>query len=237
MSQTLAERVEAALKKLPDAVRQDAKRQLAAVAADSDLTIDRLRRALSAARERPDLSSAAAWLIGLTGLEEMAPALEELADESTPAAALWEVVKALVALQTGHRSLRRLLASASDVEAKRAAVYGLGFLRDRGATGALTAIARGQDQPPALRGQALEALGYIGDPESFAVLAKAARDSAAEVRFWAAFALGEIGDRRARPVLEEMKRDHAEVEGWWEVSKEARQALEKLDGLDQDPSA
>jgi HEAT repeat protein len=83
--------------------------------------------------------------------------------------------------------------------------------------------------------QAAEALQCSHEPRAIGPLIEALRDASAEVRFWAAFALGELGGlgtpgvSEAVPELERLAAtDQEVVPGWWSVSKEAADALDRL---------
>lgn len=178
----------------------------------------------SSARE--DRRSKAAWLSGILEEKSLIGTLESLIREETPQNLLWEAAKALVALSCGQQVFMDLLLHGKGSEARRVAVFALGFLREKSANSPLIELLSSQDEPANLRGQAAEALGYIGERESVVALLEATRDADPSVRFWAVFALGEIGDPQARPILEGISAsDHEKVDGWWEVSKEAEEAL------------
>jgi HEAT repeat protein len=54
-------------------------------------------------------------------------------------------------------------------------------------------------------------------------------DTSVEVRFWSAFALGELKVRRAVNKLEKLvAKDDEILPGWWSVSKEASDALDRI---------
>lgn len=233
MPPSLLTRINRAIAELPEEIRpsgQECQAQLVAAGVDSVVGLRRLLRDPTA---DPELLTSAAWLVGLAGVEELAPDLEALVHERTPELVLWEVGKGLIGLDAGRPAFRRLLQEASGDAPRKVAVHVLGALRDDESLSAILAILDSSHEPADLRGEAAEALGYLADPGSLETLLRAAGDPAADVRFWAVFALGELRDERARPLLEEMARsDHAEVEGWWAVSKEARDALARFDSDD-----
>ncbi len=230
MPSALTTRLEKAIAELPEESRssgEDCQTRLLAAGVDS---VAGFRRLLRDPAADPDLLTSAAWLIGLARVEELAPELEALVHEETSELVLWEVGKGLIGLDAGKDAFRRLLRDAGGDAHRKVAVYVLGALRDGESEPAIRLILDSPHEPVALRAEAAEALAYLAAPESLDSLLRATQDPAAEVRFWAAFALGELGDERARPRLAEMARsDHARVEGWWTVSKEARDALESLD--------
>jgi HEAT repeat protein len=178
---------------------------------------------------KEELRSKGAWLSGVLLETPLIGTLEALVREETPKSLLWEASKALVAMDCRQQVFVDLLLHGKDSEARRVAAFALGSLREKSAAPTLIAIVSSQNEPANLRGQAAEALGYIGDKESVVALLGATQDSDPSVRFWAVFALGEIGDPQARGTLEKLaESDHEKVEGWWEISKEAQAALKRL---------
>lgn len=229
MADSLRDRLDAVIETQPEEMRMLARKDLEWLEARTELTAASLVRLISDSAAEPKARAIGAWIIGLLGERKLIPVLEEVARSGPPNEVLWEIVKALCELNHGGAIFRELLSASSDSPTRLAAVYALGRLRERTALDDLCRIVGDLEEPPALRGQATEALGYLADSRSLPSLLHAARDQAPEVRFWAAFALGQIGGSAAEAILEEMTRnDHAYVEGWWEISKEAATALKSI---------
>ena len=127
---SLWQRIGASLTDLPSEILASAEASLAAIDAAGEVSVAGFRRLLKDPDAKVDLRSKVAWLVGLAGMDALIPELEELVDEGTPRMLLWEVAKALPALETGARRFRNLLASAETAEARKAAIYALGVLRD-----------------------------------------------------------------------------------------------------------
>ena len=85
-----------------------------------------------------------------------------------------------------------------------------------------------------LRAHVAETLANRHRPASHDVLLRTLKsESSPEMRFWCAFALGFIQERRALPTLRRLaETDHRVVKGWWRVSKEARDAIGRIEHPD-----
>lgn len=145
-----------------------------------------------------------------------------------------------LAVCSTRRTLQPLIdamLAAEHAEARAAAAYALGCIPNTGQreVGPLLQVVQNKDEAPRVRAQAAESLQCSREPRAVGPLIEALRDSSAEVRFWAAFALGELGGlgtpgaSEAIPELERLvATDREVVPGWWSVSKEAADALDRL---------
>jgi len=177
----------------------------------------------------PMLRRIAAWVIGLIHDLSLADSLEKVVEEGQPISFLWEAAKTLSALGKGVTIFKRFLVESRDPEIRKLAAFALGQLRDPSGGELLMRVLRADDEEPSVRGQAAEALGYLGDRSALDVLLSAAKDPVPEVRFWSAFAMGQLGDERALPTLDKMAlTDHVRVDGWWEISREAAEAIAEV---------
>lgn len=138
--------------------------------------------------------------------------------------------------RTVHPLIDAMLA-AEQAEARAAAAYALGCIPNTGRREIepLLQVVQNKDEHPRVRAQAAESLQCSCEPRAVGILIEALRDPSAEVRFWAAFALGELGGpgtpgaSEAVPELERLAAtDREAVPGWWSVSKEAADALDRL---------
>src|ERR1700728_4236320 len=114
----------------------------------------------------------------------------------------WEAAKELSSIGTETILLLiSLLTKADKADSRAAAAYILGANRYASARASLEDVLRNPNEEPLVRGHAAEALGYIQNPKSVAVLLEQLRDRNAGVRYWSIFALGQIKDREAIPAL------------------------------------
>jgi HEAT repeat protein len=143
----------------------------------------------------------------------------------------WEAAKSLALLKS-KRALRPLIAALygdGDQNRRQAAAYALGWLGDKRAVEALIDALSDAGEAAAVRGQAAESLGNLRDTRALSPLIAALKDESVEVRFWSAFALGQLGNQKALPALRRLARsDKAFLRGWWEVRKEASDAIERI---------
>jgi HEAT repeat protein len=160
----------------------------------------------------------------------IAALLDAVADAD--AVVRWEAAKALTALgdKRAVPPLIALMQGTGESGQRTAAAYVLGWLYDARAVVPLVHVLRNTQEAPELRGQAAEALAYIGNRRAVPALLVALEDPSPEVRLWSAFALGELRDQRAVSPLERLAAtDTAPVPGWWTVGEEAREALKRLE--------
>lgn len=134
-----------------------------------------------------------------------------------------------------------LLAALRDpLEARRlGAVYALGFSRrDRRAVVPLMNVLLDRTETAAVRGQAAECLGMLGQRRAIKALIRCSRDPSPDVRFWCVFGLGQItalrrkklthaGIRALEARLGDMAVPQATL-GYWPIHFEA---LAMLGGL------
>lgn len=87
---------------------------------------------------------------------------------------------------------------------RESSVEALGLLQDKRCLDTLLSIARHQQEPPALRGLAIEQLGSLGasTPDVLQTLRALLQDEPPEVSFWAIHALGELADESLVPALQ-----------------------------------
>jgi HEAT repeat protein len=148
---------------------------------------------------------------------------------------IWERAKAIV-LQDDRKAVPGLieeLRNSRDVEVRTSAAYALGWLHDKRAVQPLLSALLNVKEHKRVRGEAAEVLGHMcisrSNAQVFDGLLKTISDQSSEVRFWSAFALGLIGNRRAIPALQRLvESDKATVRGWWAVSKEATDAIARI---------
>ncbi|MDY7091561.1 MAG: HEAT repeat domain-containing protein [Acidobacteriota bacterium] len=225
----LRRHLKSVVKKLDASVRSSAAEALARIEDEIEISEAAFQEALGDSRLEPLLLADIAWLVGLARLRSVSPTLEKLVSEETPEALLWETTKSLASLGQGAEVMRQLTLTAEDPEKQKIGVYGLGALRDQEAVELLENILLDPRAPVFLRAQSAEALGYIQEMKSVPSLLRASHDAAPELRFWSVFALGQLADPRARQRLAEIaENDHEMVKGWWEVSREAQEALKQI---------
>jgi HEAT repeat protein len=135
------------------------------------------------------------------------------------------------------RPLIRMLKQGKRPVNRAAAAYALSGFRGKDAVVVLEETLRNKAENSRVRGQAAEALAYLGSNRSISLLTLNLRDQSKEVRFWCAFALGVAGtlSRRkasvALPILEELARkDGRSIHGLWSVAEEAKWAMARIKG-------
>jgi len=232
MSTSLYGRLRSAVEELPGALKGPALNDVAELEGHGVVDAESLIRVVRSVSEPDHLRAIGAWAVGVLREAAMAPHLEEVIQRAeTPEALLWEATKALCRLGRGVEIFRRLLLDGPTVQARKASAYALGCLVDQEATAGLCRVLDSSTEESSVRGQAAEALGYLGDHSAYSHLIEAASDPSAEVRYWAVFALGQLGDHRAEPLLDRLrKEDSGQLQGWGTVAEEAARALEALRG-------
>lgn len=166
--------------------------------------------------------------------------------EEKEAGDVWEQAKALEnAGRLRGKTIDDLLATArrGQLPGAQAAVHALGFGRVPSkrlaeVVSALIHLLDDVDLPVDVRAQAAEALGDQLQMTKRSALQRVAvthlirqlDDRAPELRFWSAFSLGKLGAKRARKPLRQLLADESIAEGFWTVSKEASDALDRIDG-------
>lgn len=142
-----------------------------------------------------------------------------------------EAAKSLGILKSKRavKPLITALLNNTSIERRAAYAYALGLLHDKSAIEPLLTVLNNKKEEPEVRGFAAEALARLGDYRVVNHLIEGLKDSSVEVRFWSVFALGKIGDQRALPELKRIaSQDKAVLSGWWEISKEATEAIEQI---------
>lgn len=137
-------------------------------------------------------------------------------------------------------SLSRVLRSGDRAYSREAAAYALSWHKDRKAAEALLPCAADPSEQDSVRAQATEglAMNLDGASPKAGLRLKAEElmmqmlDSPSPIlRFWACFGLGSLRCQKAIPRLRKLAREDANVcPGWWFVSEEAEDALERIAG-------
>jgi HEAT repeat protein len=116
---------------------------------------------------------------------------------------MWEAAKRLA--NDGDLAivpkLLELLTSASEPDRRVAAGWVLGFMRASAALEPLMQLLDDQSQPPPLRDQAAESIGYLSDPTARDVLIRHLQDEHPDVVFSCVFALRTVGAAEDIPHL------------------------------------
>jgi HEAT repeat protein len=181
-------------------------------------------------RVKTEVRLAACWMLGRWKGHKAVPALLK-AFKSSSHRLIWESAKSLGLIRSkiAFLPLVQAVAKSRSLERRIAAVYALGLLRDGRAAEYLVKVLENHKEASRLRGQAAESLAYLGNQQVVSSLVKTLRDRSVEVRFWSAFALGHLGDDRCLPELERLAATDKEVlPGWWEVGKEASEAIAQI---------
>jgi HEAT repeat protein len=144
---------------------------------------------------------------------------------------VWEAAKAIVKqqdLSVVVPQLLELMATSPEVERRVAAASVLGSLRSLLALEPLIQILGNRSEPPALRDQAAESLGYLSDPKAREVLITNLSDENADVAFSCAFALRTVGKPDDIPQLEKLTRNTGINSYGAALAQEAREAIEQI---------
>ncbi|MGH2688720.1 MAG: HEAT repeat domain-containing protein, partial [Actinomycetota bacterium] len=157
-----------------------------------------------------------------------------LRDDPDPA--IRQEAASCLGLCGGRAALRPLVSAMTadrDRRVRSAATWALGFLGDERAVPRLVEVLVDPTESGTVRGSAAEAIGHLAAapalPETVAGLLVAAGDPDVEVRFWAVFALGCVAGDDVVADLERIARsDRALLEGWWEVGREAKDAVRSI---------
>jgi HEAT repeat protein len=147
---------------------------------------------------------------------------------------IWEAARTLVRLD-GDEATPQLIELAKTpglADRRLAAIWTLGFLRAVSATESLLAILNDSSELPAVRAQAAESLGYIGDSDKGIVirpsLVNNLRDPNSDVVYWSAFALRTVGDMSVLPALKGLVGSSAVTSNQESVATEAKEAIEQI---------
>jgi len=144
---------------------------------------------------------------------------------------IWEGAQAIVKNQNQELAtqLLALVRDSPDVERRVAAAWALGSLRIRLALELLILILDNPSEPPALREQAAESLGYLSDPTARDVLIRNLKDENVDVIFSCAFALRTVGRPDDIPHLDRLTYDRSLTNSYGAlVAQEAREAIEQI---------
>ncbi len=124
----------------------------------------------------------------------------------------------------------RTLRSGRRLHNRIEAAYALRTMDGVQGTATLERIVSNRAENPHLRAFAAEGLAGRHRARSHTTLLRNITDGSREVRFWCAFALGQMRERKALPFLRALAdKDHRILRGWWEVSKEARDAIRNIE--------
>lgn len=213
----------------PQDLRARAEREVKLLRRASIDSPELLVSALQNRKAPPELRRAACWALGqLRNKTHVTVLLNAFNERDVDLS--WEAAKSLAAVKS-KRALRPLIAALRHAGEKRrhAAAYALGWLGDERAIEPLIDALTDKSESPRVRGQAAESLGILKDRRAVRPLVGALKDPSVEVRFWSAFALGLLRDPRALQELRRLvKTDKASLPGWWQVRKEASDAIERI---------
>lgn len=148
-----------------------------------------------------------------------------------------------------HAKLAAWMRDHADPELREEAAYALTWAHEPGLAGVLLEAVQDSKEAPAVRAQAMEALGEILESYILGGLPNYSRSlfyrrltealipylhhDDPRLQFWSIFALGHKARcRRVLPDLEEIAaNDKGVCPGWWSVAKEARDAIREIKGL------
>lgn len=172
------------------------------------------------------------WVLGRLGEKTALPALLiTLNDKNHRLRMSAASALGMLGDQEAIPPLLNLLNTEEDIEVRFLIVHALGFFSKNDlVVETLTNILINKTENPKIRGHAAESLAFNrDDSEIVNLMITALKDPSVEVRFWAAYALGQLGNKTAIPELERLAAtDKAILPGWWEVSKEAADAINNL---------
>lgn len=233
MSKRFVARVNAVVRRLAPAVRGGVERDAQMLLTAGGDSEDAVIAIFCDEQAEQDLRAIALWFIGrMREVDATDALLATLAD-------LDPIVRAAAAHSLGDRGevaavdeLCSMLARDWSHAVVEAAAYALGQIGDPRSVPPLLRTLRDPGLSGEARGMAAEQLANINDESTGAALTAALVDPTAKVRFWSAFALGEMGYTEALPILEQLAAtDNEQVPGWWSVSKEAADAVAKIQPL------
>jgi HEAT repeat protein len=147
---------------------------------------------------------------------------------------IWEGARALVRLEANDATdqLIEFAGSPGPVERRIAALWTLGFLRALRATEPLLTILNDLSEHPAVRAQAAESLGYIGDSDKASEIrpsvVNSLRDPNPDVVYWSAFALRTVGDLTVVPNLQELAASTGIASNGESIATEAKEAMDQV---------
>jgi len=179
-----------------------------------------------------DIRLTVCWILGQLGYKRAAIPLLEVFSGQNRSLSL-EAAKSLGMLKSKRAVpvLIEELIKGDNVDKRTASAYALGLLLDERAIDPLLSVVNNKNDSPKVRGGAAEALIWFGKKRKRVVdaLINGLEDASVEVRFWSVFALGEMKVKRAMSKLEELAAEDDEIlPGWWSVSKEASDALDRI---------
>jgi HEAT repeat protein len=143
---------------------------------------------------------------------------------------LWEAAK-VIAKHQDLSAVPTLLAlmSSPEIDQRTAAAWTLGSLRSLAALEPLIRILDNKSEPPKVRDQAAESLGYLSDARAREVLIRNLSDENLDVIFSCVFALRTVGKPDDIPHLERLSRSSGVANSYGaSVAEEAREAIEQI---------
>lgn len=144
---------------------------------------------------------------------------------------MWEAAKVLAKGEDSSimPALLQLLLESSELERRTAAAWTLGNLRSEEALRPFVQILNDRSEPPALRDQVAESLGYLSDPSAREAILRNLADQNADVVFSCAFALRTIGKPEDVPRLRKLAAStHLTNSYGASVAQEALEAIEEI---------
>jgi HEAT repeat protein len=179
-----------------------------------------------------DIRLSICWILGQLGDKRATTALLKVFSGQNISLSL-EAAKSLGMLKSKRAApvLIKELIKGENIDKRAASAYALGVLLDERAIDPLVTVLKNKNDSPKVRGATAEALIWFGKKRKRVVdaLINGLEDTSVEVRFWSAFALGELKVRRAANKLEKLAANDDEIlPGWWSVSKEASDALDRI---------
>lgn len=141
---------------------------------------------------------------------------------------LWEATKTVVKQHdlSVVPQLLELMNTSEEIERRVAAASSLGSLRSLAALKPLILILDNRSEPPILRDQAAESLGYLADRRAREVLISNLFDESTDVSFSCAFALRTVGKLNDIPQLEKLARNLSLTNSYGvPLAQEAREAI------------
>jgi HEAT repeat protein len=142
---------------------------------------------------------------------------------------LWEAAKAIAKYEDlGAAPALLELMGSPEIERRVAAVWTLGSLRSLAALEPLIRIVDNKSEPPKLRDQAAESLGYLSDARAREVLIRNLSDENVDVVFSCVFALRTLGKPDDIPNLERLSQSSLKNSYGASVAQEAREAIEQI---------
>lgn len=174
------------------------------------------------------------WLIGQLGMVDYIPKLWELYQKTQDTSVRQALLHSLGLMESTEANpyLFAVLQSDATTDVRISAAYALQIGQRPEAITPLLTVAMNPNEPPSLRGMAIESLSYQADKTLIPTLLPLLKDAAPEVRFWALYTIGEIGNRAFADQIAALSQDEAYVEPYGSIGQEACRILEKWSSQD-----